>query len=186
LGGLQIRNNGWDVRMGQNVQDGVDAALRGDVATALRIWTPLAEQGAPDAQINLGQLFYNQQDYANAVKWYTQAADQGVADAAFKLGQMYNAGQGVPQYFPSARRFYTIAAELGHADAQVSLGLMHSLGKGGPLDNVKAYMWARIAAYSGNRTGKKMKGPLSRQMNRSQLKEATKKFREFVAKTPKG
>ena len=56
-------------------QKGLTAAQSGDFATALREWTPFAEQGIADAQYNLGQMYRNgqgvPQDYKTAVKWYT-------------------------------------------------------------------------------------------------------------------
>ena len=38
-------------------QAGMDAHNRGDYATALREWRPLAEQGMAIAQFHLGQLY---------------------------------------------------------------------------------------------------------------------------------
>jgi hypothetical protein len=35
----------------------LDASERGDYATALKEWTPLAEQGYADAQYNLGDMY---------------------------------------------------------------------------------------------------------------------------------
>ena len=62
-------------------QKGLDAYNRGDYATALKEWTPLAEQGDVDAQYNLG-LMYNKgqgvpQDYVRAHMWYNIAASTG-------------------------------------------------------------------------------------------------------------
>lgn len=37
--------------------DGLRAANRGDYATAMREWKPLAEEGNPNAQFNVGQLY---------------------------------------------------------------------------------------------------------------------------------
>uniref|UniRef100_UPI003567E3EB tetratricopeptide repeat protein n=1 Tax=Sneathiella sp. TaxID=1964365 RepID=UPI003567E3EB len=80
---------------------GAEAAKKGDFATALREWKPLAEQGDADAQYNLGVMYYNgtgvPQDYKQAVKWYTAAAEQGFANAQHNLALMYNYGTGVPQ-----------------------------------------------------------------------------------------
>ena len=54
---------------------------KGDYATALRLWRPLAEQGDVRAQTNLGLMFYTgqgvPQDRAVAVTWYRKAAEQG-------------------------------------------------------------------------------------------------------------
>ena len=54
-------------------QKGMTAARSGDFATALREWTPLAEQGVARAQYNLGVMYDTgdgvPQDYKTAVKW---------------------------------------------------------------------------------------------------------------------
>ena len=64
---------------------GLDAYERGDYATALREWQPLAEQGYADPQYNLGWMYDNgqgvPQNDKTAVKWYTLAAEQGDAYA---------------------------------------------------------------------------------------------------------
>ena len=90
----------------QDFQVGMDAARKGDYATALREWTPLAEQGDAGAQYNLGLMYGNgdgvPQDDKNAMKWYTLAAGQGYADAQYNLGFMYDNGYGVPQDYKTA------------------------------------------------------------------------------------
>ena len=62
---------------------------------------PLAQQGNPIAQFNLGAMYSNgegvAQDYKEAFKWYQLAAEQGVAQAQYNLGVMYSKGRGVPQ-----------------------------------------------------------------------------------------
>ncbi len=62
----------------QDFQKGFEAYQRGDYATALREWRPLAEQGAADAQYALGRMYDNgegvPQDDAEALKWYTVGA----------------------------------------------------------------------------------------------------------------
>ena len=42
-------------------QKGLDAYNKKDYATALRVWTPLAEQGNARAQFNLGVMYHNGQ-----------------------------------------------------------------------------------------------------------------------------
>ncbi len=79
--------------------EGVAAFNRGDYATALREFRPLAEQGNARAQYNLGVMYENgrgvPQDYAKALQWYRKAAEQGVALAQNNLGVMYRKGRGV-------------------------------------------------------------------------------------------
>jgi clan AA aspartic protease (TIGR02281 family) len=106
-------------------EDGVAAYRKGDYATALRLWRPLAEQGDARAQFNLGIMHYNgkgvAQDYAAATRWYRKAAEQGHAAAQGNLGTMYNRGQGVPQDYATAVSWWRKAAKQGNGDAQYYL-----------------------------------------------------------------
>ena len=81
-------------------QAGMDANNRGDYATALREWRPLAEQGDPSAQFRLGLLYENgngvPRDFAKARLWYEKAAVQGEAKAQFYLGIQSAFGEGGP------------------------------------------------------------------------------------------
>ena len=94
---------------------GVTAYQNGDYATALKEWTPLAEQGNAYAQFNLGLMYkYGDgvpQDYSTAVKWYTLSAEQGNATAQSNLGLMYANGNGVPQDYKTAVKWLKLSAE---------------------------------------------------------------------------
>ncbi len=94
------------------LEDGEAAFSRGDNATALRLWRPLAEQGDANAQFGLGIMYESGQgvpgDYAEAMKWYRRAADQGHAFAKISLGVMYEYGEGVPQDFVQAHKWYNL------------------------------------------------------------------------------
>ena len=93
---------GWST----DFDKGLAAAQKGDFATALREWTPLAEQGNADAQYNLGLMYKKgegvTQDYKIALKWYKLSAEQGNADAQSNLGVMYERGRGVLQDYKTA------------------------------------------------------------------------------------
>ena len=79
--------------------DGLAAYNRGDFATALVEFTPLAEQGVAAAQYILGVMYRKGQGVAQhdaeAVKWYRLAAEQGHTFAQSNLGFMYDKGHGV-------------------------------------------------------------------------------------------
>jgi len=66
-------------------EDGVEATKRGDHATALQFWQPLADQGHADAQFNLGVMYRDgrvlPQDFAAAHMWFTLAIAQGLEEA---------------------------------------------------------------------------------------------------------
>ena len=102
-------------------QKGLDAYDRGDYATALRDWRPLAEQGFADAQYNLGVLYGIgrgvPQDYGEAVKWWHKAAEQGYAPAQALLGAMYKNGKGVPQDCVQALMWFNLSAAQGQGNA---------------------------------------------------------------------
>jgi hypothetical protein len=103
-----------DVYVGDFEDEAFAAYENADFATALKIWTPLAEQGDAAAQSNLGVLYHQgqgvTQDYKTAVKWYKRAAEQGDADAQSNLGIMFENGSGVLQDYVKAHMWYNIAA----------------------------------------------------------------------------
>jgi uncharacterized protein len=109
--------DGWSA----DYQKGLDAAKRGDFATALREFRTLAEQGDAEIQ-NLVGAYYNEgkgvpQDYKTAAMWYRLSAEQGFADAQYNLGGGYAFGQGVIQDNVYAHMWFNIAASSGHEDA---------------------------------------------------------------------
>ncbi|MDA2912163.1 sel1 repeat family protein, partial [Nitrospiraceae bacterium AH_259_D15_M11_P09] len=101
---------------------GVVAYERGDYATALTEFRPLAQQGDADAQFYLGQMYSKghgvPQDYAEAVRWFRRAAEQGDAEAQLKLGAMYNKGYSVPQDYVQAYMWVNLAVAQGREDAR--------------------------------------------------------------------
>ena len=96
---------------------GEDAYNRGDFATALREFRPLAEQGDASAQVNLGTLYVNgegvSKDYQQALHWFRLAANKGNAMALTKLGLMSERGNGMPQDVILAHTWYILGAANG-------------------------------------------------------------------------
>ena len=83
--------------MAADFQAGLEAYKRGDYATALEEWRPLAEQGLARAQHDLGFMYDNgegvAQDHSEAARWYRLAAEQGLAEAQNNLGVLYEDGE---------------------------------------------------------------------------------------------
>ena len=174
-------------------EDGLAAAQKGDYATAMRLWRPLAEQGDASAQLNLGIMFDQgqgvTQDYAAAAAWFRMAAEQGEAKAQFNLGVMYSNGQGVPQDYAAAVSWWRKAADQGAADAQFNLGLMYAKGQGVPQDYVQAHMWTNLAASRLAASEKekrddavKNRDVVAAKMTPAQIAEAQKLAREWKPK----
>ena len=131
-------------------QAGREASIRGDYATALKEWRPLAEQGHAEAQFHLAALYEEgwgvAPDYAEAAKWYRLAADQGHAGAQLYLGFCYRNGWLVPQDRAEAAKWYRRAAEQGDDIAPLHLAAMYGHGEGVTRDYVQAHMWSIIAS----------------------------------------
>ena len=146
LGGVGLSANA-------DFDEGLAAYKKGDYATALREWQPLAEQGHARAQYNLGWMYAHGQgvpsDDEAAAQWYRRAAEQGYANAQFYLGNMYRKGEGVPQDYQAAAQWYRRAAEQEVAVAQYNLGLMYANGDGVLQDFKAAAQWYRRAAEQG-------------------------------------
>ncbi len=166
--------------------EGEAAYQRGDYATALREFRPLANQGNASAQVGLGSLYRTghgvPQDYAEAMKWFRKAAVQGDSDAYLNLGYMYRKGRGVPQDYAEAAKWYRKAANQGTSRAQLRLGVMYLRGNGVPEDYVQAHMWASLSAAQGQTSGASLRDGLAKMMTPAQISEAEKLAREWKAK----
>ncbi|MCG6873285.1 MAG: SPOR domain-containing protein [Gammaproteobacteria bacterium] len=129
---------------------GVAAFQAGDYQAAWRMWLPLAEQGEPAAQFNIGLMLENSlgqpRDLGQAAAWYLKAARGGYADAAFNLGNLYLQGRGVPVSHGAAKHWWSIAAQAGHMEAQYNLGL--TLAAEGQVED--GSFWLREASAQGH------------------------------------
>jgi tetratricopeptide (TPR) repeat protein len=109
-----------------DLEAGVTAARKGDYATALREWRPLAEAGNPHAQFNLGLLYENglgmPADAAEAARWYRRAADQDDRQAQAYLAEMYAQGLGIARDDVEALRWYRRAAQRGDTALAIQRG----------------------------------------------------------------
>ncbi len=167
-------------------QAGMDANTRGDYATALREWRPLAEQGDAIAQYNLGVLYRKgrgvPQDDVQAQQWYGKAAAQGQAKAQYNLGILYFNGEGVPKDYQQALRWFRLAADQGEALAQTKIAIMYDEGQGVPQNFVQAHKWYNLAATNGDKPAAELRDTLATQMTPAQIAEAKKLAQEWTPK----
>ena len=96
-----------------------DAALmRGDYASAVKIFEDLAASGDATAMVCLASLYHRgegvDRNTKKAVALYLSAAELGHPEAQFNLGNMYLLGEGLPQDKDWALTFYRLAARQGH------------------------------------------------------------------------
>ena len=90
-----------------------------------------AKWGNPEAQYNLGTLYYNEKKDGKAFFWYQKVAKQKHAKAQYMLGMMYYNGKGITKNIEKALHWYQQAADLKYAKAEYNLAMMHYKGEGG-------------------------------------------------------
>lgn len=165
---------------------GMDAYQRGDFATALGEWQPLAEQGQAIAQYQLGLLYANgkgvEKDDAKARKWYEKSAIQGHTEAQVNFGILLLYARGGQQDYKMAMYYLRLSANKGHDLAQRKLGQMYEHGDGVQQDYVKAYMWYSLGAAKGEEAGARLRDALAKKMDPDQISEAQKLAREWKPK----
>jgi len=104
---------------------GWEAYQAGRYSAALQLWTPLADAGDVEAQLNIGFMYDAGQgvpaDPSSAVSWYRKSAERGYAAAQYNLGLMYAAGRGVKQDQDQAHYWLAAAAGQGLQEARALL-----------------------------------------------------------------
>ena len=168
---------------------------KGDYATALAEFLPLAERGDAIAQLRLGYMYEFgrgvPQNDKEAIRWFCAAAEQGNENAQFTLGFLYEVGiyevgigRGVRQDYKEAVRWYGMAAEQGNASAQFFLGCMYEEGWGVAQDYIQAHMWFNLAAANvfGNDEMAKRRDSVASKMTPEQISEAQRLAREWKPK----
>lgn len=164
-------------------EDGMAAYDRGDYATTLKEWRPLAEGGDRTAQHHLAWLYLIgrgvPQDDEEALRWFRKAAEQGDSDAQTNLGSLYLLGDRIPQDYTEALKWLRPAAAQGNPTAQTKLGIMYEDGHGVPQDRVQAHMWFSLAAAEGSQLAGAFRDGLTKEMTPSQIAEAHRLAREW-------
>ena len=165
------------------LESGVAAQNGGDYATALRLLSPLAEQGNAIAQFNLATMYDLAQgvpqDYAEATKWLRKSADQGIAAAQTRLGVMYLLGNGVQQDYAEALKWFRQAANQDSPSGQKVLGNMYANGLGVQQDYAAAYVWFSLAAAMGDEDAASARDTVAAHMSPDQIAEAQRLAAEW-------
>lgn len=92
----------------------------------------LAHSGKIEAQLLLGEYYYERQEFSMALPWLQMAAKQGEVEAQRRLAQMYEAGQGVPPDEEKARFWLRCATAQGDPLAVYKEGFSYATGAGIP------------------------------------------------------
>lgn len=134
----------------QDFDAGLEAYQRGDYASAMNEWHPLAEAGNPFIQFFIGGMYDLGQgvprDQAEAVRWYRLSANQGIAKAHVSLGLKYYYGEGVSKDFVEAHKRFNIGCALGEQLGCENRNLVSSILP--PADISEAQRRARVCMES--------------------------------------
>jgi TPR repeat protein len=137
-----------------SLQDGARAFNRTDYRTALANWRPLALQGNPVAQNNLGIMYLDgkgvAQNTSEAIRYLSLSAAAGSSLGQNNLGGLYRDGKGVPRDYGKAAQWFAASAGQGNSAGMYNLGLMYEMGQGIKAEPFHAYMWYALAADQGN------------------------------------
>ena len=89
---------------------------RANYASSLKVWLPRAQEGDPEAQNIVGQIFEKglgqPADFKAAFEWYKKSAEQGNGEAQLNLGHLYEKGLGTSVDIEAANRWYRKASGL--------------------------------------------------------------------------
>lgn len=109
----------------QIVSGASELILNGEHERAIRLLTPLAEQGVTDAQCVLGWAFRHGQgvekDHLQSWKWYEMAAAGGNAKAQYALAVRYIEGDGVEKDGKKAAEMMQLSADQGDCRAEFNI-----------------------------------------------------------------
>lgn len=98
----------------------------------------------------LGNIYYNKENYAESVKWYKRSADIGFSWAQNNLGNCYYDGEGVDQDYIEAAKWYRKAADQNYNWGQYNLANCYYNGDGVTQSYTEAVKMYLKSAQQGN------------------------------------
>lgn len=106
----------------QYLQKGLAASRGFNDAKALEYFLKAAEKGSGDANLYIGDIYYNGGNYINknypkAFTYYSKAAQAGNVEGQYMLGLMYRNGHGCTKNISAAKEWLAKAAARGHSKA---------------------------------------------------------------------
>ncbi|MBD1583042.1 tetratricopeptide repeat protein [Pseudoalteromonas sp. S16_S37] len=142
----------WALPSNAGLEEGIEAANKGEFEVALKEFRYLADMGYGPGIYELAKMYEGgfgvPKDLRKAAQLFQDAVNTGVADAMFSLAVMYEQGRGVKQDKQRAVELYTRAAQKNLAAAQFNLGVMYTNGDGVIKDYNVAMDWYEKAAAS--------------------------------------
>lgn len=108
--------------------EGLMAAQKKDWETALAEWLPIAEEGNPGAQSNLGNMYAHglgvEKNDETAFQWHYLAAEQGMTKSMIFVGLAFAQGLGVQKDLIQAGMWLLVVKKLGHPSGVEAYGFI--------------------------------------------------------------
>lgn len=134
--------------------DGQNALMRGDDSGAIKLWTPAATDGDPEAQFRIGMMYMSGRGVAAdkklAIRWLRLAFEKHHIGATLALSQAYLDKAGSYYDPDTAIKLLRDVAEQGVTEAQRYLGQTYRKGGGVSQDFDEALHWYKMAAAKGD------------------------------------
>ena len=132
-------------------QSNTNGTRQADFKVVSEWYLKAAEQGHLNAQVALGDLYYNGKMgndlRANCIAWYTRAAKQGHPDAKVRLADaIVNYPQAAKENSLDPVQLLRESAKAGNLEAQLQLALRYQHGDGVENSPVDAFLWMQAAA----------------------------------------
>lgn len=172
-------------------KEGVAAYQKGDIAAAVKEFSPLAKAGDANAQVMLAQILLNggkgvAKNQKEGMQWVRRSAEGNNRDAQFFLAQtLYNGNHGEQKNLPEAAQWFELAAKAGDSRAMLSLAQMRVHGVGIAANPAAAVPDLEKLAQAGNVIAHGMLGNMAVQGS-GMAKDYAKAARHLAAATSQG
>jgi len=158
-------------------------------AGVFRFQVKLAEQGNPEAQYKVGEMYEQgngvKKDLAVAQSWYEKSAAQNHKKSSYKLLYLEIQSNGLNDFTKSQLGILRQESVAGNADAQYFLGKMYAAGVGVPKSLNNALTWLNKATFNGIPEAEHEAIAVEEELVRIREKEAKKRVQALEASNKK-
>jgi TPR repeat protein len=149
-------------------------------AEAIKWLTKAADNGNPDAKVQIATMYANGQgvpkDFGRVLELCESAAKQNYGPGSYCVGVIHRQGLGIAKDSREALKWFRNAAEQNHSGAAMVLVDMYEKGEGTEVNRVEAYYWLFMAFTEGVTDTHERAAQLWRQMQPSDIKHLEKKL----------
>ncbi len=121
-----------------------------DIEKAAFCYEKAAGAGCTEAQLRIGEIYFNNGNYLSAINWFEKAARKGNDEKQNLLGHIYLDGKNTEQDLDKSYYWFRLSAKEGNPDSQFYTGLFCYCGVSIGINDIKAKDWWEKAAEQKN------------------------------------